>query len=65
MYLHVLIGGMPVTAVRGGREMGGMPGIEMLEMGGKLGSAGKGGIPGKPAIEKKRHIINRATNDVI
>ena len=39
---------MPGTAVRGGREMGGMPGKEMLEMGGKLGSPGMGAIPGKP-----------------
>ena len=52
-YLHVLIGGMPGTAVSGGREMGGMPGIEMLEMGGKLAIAGKGAIPGMPIMERK------------
>ena len=48
---------MPGTAVSGGREMGGIPGIEMLEMGGKLGIAGKGAIPGIPVMAKKMFIL--------
>ena len=43
---------MPGTPVIGGRDMGGMPGKEMLEMGGKLGSPGIGAIPGKPTTKK-------------
>ena len=32
--------------------MGGIPGIHVLEMGGKLGIAGKGAIPGIPVMQR-------------
>ncbi len=34
-------GGIPDIAVRGGREIGGIPGIDILDIGGKLGILGK------------------------
>ena len=37
----VFNGGIPDIAVRGGREIGGIPGIDILDIGGKLGILGK------------------------
>ena len=47
-YLHVFIGGMPDTEVNGGRDMGGIPGMFIFDMGGKLGNPGIGAAPGAP-----------------
>ena len=49
-HLHVFIGGMPGTDVRGGSEIGGIPGIDIFDIGGKLGNPGKGATPGTPGI---------------